>query len=177
MTMSMPAPVGPNGRRGHVVLPAQKVRRGLIPMRVGASFIVTVQGPAGPQQISCVARDPEDVPGVKTEVMCLHEKCEGKRWPTVTAMQQGHPLSKADMEHRQESHVYGLWSDQPMDPEALVPLQRDVDAAKKKLAGIDPDEKPDLHKRVSDRLAKTEGELAAAKAVIGLIAPPDARDE
>jgi hypothetical protein len=175
MTMHMPAPVGPNGRsRGHVTAPAQKVRRGLIPMLVGSDHLVPIVHEGGTTMASCRARDPEDVPGVKTEVICLHEKCEGKRWADVNEMAKAHP-AKAEMERRGESHVYGLWSNDASDPRQVKPLTDLVTKLEKKLEGIDPDEREKVYERVKGRLEAARADLAAAQAVVGLIAPPDVR--
>lgn len=172
--MHMPAPVGPNGRREMTKAPAPKVRRGLIPMLAGSDHLIALTHAGETTQASCRARDPEDVPGAKADVICLHEKCAGKRWANVEEMAAAHP-PKSIMERNSESHVYGLWSNDPSDPRQVKPLTDAVAKLEKKLEGIDPDLQEKVYERVKARLEEARGNLAAAQAVVGLIAPPDLR--
>lgn len=179
--MHAPAPVADIRA---IVPPTAKRRTGLLPMRVGSTHIITIAH-GTPQEASlyAVARGSADAEVCATHLVCLHPDCRGKKWPTLTLMHEGHPGSDA-MTRADAAHVYGLWSDDPVDATKIEPLKVAKEKAEKRAAAAkDAAEKDGGLNDVAEARATKAEEIrakavaayAAASAPIGLIAPPELR--
>lgn len=78
-----------------------------------------------PHEIVCtIAQDPTLMEEAFTDAahpptwVCLNDRCKGQRWADAHALIADHPAE--EMKRRAEPHVYGLWSDVPIDPSAPV---------------------------------------------------------
>jgi hypothetical protein len=113
MTMSMPG-----AQRPTAITPAITRKTGLVRMQAGASFQLMIR-PHGPDQpavpVYATARAKADAGKVKAVHVCLHPACSGKSWPGFSAMATQHPERNV-MAKTGEVHVYGLWSEDPVDP-------------------------------------------------------------
>lgn len=176
--MHAPAPVE---ARKAIVAPAEKKRTGLIPMAPGSDHRM----PFGDREITVRARSSDDVVGFKRHFVCLHERCRGKQWTTLAEMYGAHP-SGADMAKREESHVFGQWSDDVLDATKIDALKKAADRAqmvldaKVKKSPTDPEEFAAYDAAIVSLTAKRDEAalaLARAQAPVGLIAPPDLRPE
>lgn len=112
MTMSMPG-----AHRPTVAAPAVMKRSGLVRMVADSSHLLMIRPSkdAEPVGVYCQARDKRDAGKAKTVHICMHPSCSGKNWATFTLMAQAHP-ERVTMTARAEVHVYGLWSEDPVDP-------------------------------------------------------------
>lgn len=181
---NMPAAVQ---SRPVVVAPAAKKRTGLIPMAAESQHNITVSIDGAEQTVVCTARHREDVPRAKARIICLHERCRGKDWPTVEAMTDAHPQPR-DMAKRDEIHVYGMWSDDPQAEgpakaaaQAIKDTEEQIAAAK---AAIKAAKGVGERELARDDLAQANTALLAAQqehgrvsGVVGLIAPPGRGEE
>lgn len=177
---TMPAAHEP--QRKTVVAPAAKKRTGLIPMAVASQHNIPIYVGGERTIVACIARDREEVPRVKVRFICLHERCEGKDWPTLDAMRDAHP-QPSQMAKREEIHVYGMWSD---DPQAEGPQKAAEAAAKeaeeavtaakaavKAAKGVgERDMARDDLAQANTALLDARRELARVSGCVGLIAPP-----
>ena len=112
MSMSMPGAVAP---RHTAPVNAISKRTGLIRMLSGSDHIITIeQKDAAPMGISCKARVRLDHAKAKAKHICLHAGCMGKAWDTFALMAAAHPTPDVMAKHG-AIHVYGLWSEDPVD--------------------------------------------------------------
>ena len=112
MSMSMPG-----AHRPTVSGPAISRRAGLIRMVADSKHLLQIRPSkdAEPVGVYCQARDKRDALKAKTVHLCMHAGCAGKTWATFALMAAAHPERSA-MEKRGEVHVYGLWSEDAIDP-------------------------------------------------------------
>lgn len=74
--------------------------------------------------VCCLAQDPTLCgeafadPSHPPVWICTHERCKGQRWADPQSMIADH--DPKELARKAEAHVYGLWSDVPIDPEAPV---------------------------------------------------------
>ena len=112
MSMSMPGAVAP---RHTAPVNAISKRVGLIRMLSGSDHVITIeQKDAAPVGIVCKARARLDVPKAKAVHICLNPGCAGKSWATFALMAAAHPTPDV-MAKQGAIHVYGLWSEDPVD--------------------------------------------------------------
>ena len=113
MSMSMPGVVAP---RHTAPVNALQKRAGLIRMLSGSDHVITIaQKDAAPVGIVCRARARLEHPKAKTVHICLNPGCAGKSWASFALMAAGHPEAHL-MQKSGAIHVYGLWSEDPVDP-------------------------------------------------------------
>ena len=114
MTMTMPGL-----HRPLVAAPASAVtkRAGLIRMAAdsGHQLLISVGKDQPLIPAYCFARDKRDAAGAKTVHVCMNPGCRGKSWPDFAAMASAHP-ERGVMTAQAAAHVYGLWSQDPVDP-------------------------------------------------------------
>lgn len=119
MTMSNPGAGAfmsmPGQARANIHAPAPTKRVGLLRMPAGSDHMITVVTSEGPRGVYCRALPRDAVPKAKTVFICLNPACTGRSWPTYAAMTAAHPEPSV-MAKRVEAHVYGLWSEDPVDP-------------------------------------------------------------
>jgi hypothetical protein len=111
--MSMPGAYRPS-----VAAPAPTRKSGLVRMIADSShqLMIRVNGADQPAvAFYKSARVKSDAGKCKTVHVCLHPRCEGKSWPNFSAMSAQHP-ERAAMAKTGETHVYGLWSEDLVDP-------------------------------------------------------------
>jgi hypothetical protein len=84
---------------------------------------VTRAAGRNPHEVVCaIAQDPALMaeafadPAHPPLWICMHDKCKGQKWGDVRELQNDH----GDADRKQEAHVYGLWSEAPIDPSAPV---------------------------------------------------------
>ncbi len=175
MTMQgTPGPVAQNvahtSKQGAV-----RIRTGLIRMPVDTMHLIQLEGGA----VHCTARSYQDHATAKVVYFCQHRGCSGRTWSTHEAMRAAHP-DRVQMEKRGEAHVYGMWSADIYDPEALVTARKalaDAEAYAKeteKSKSKSRDDR-DTHREALAELEKARVAVTAAGACIGLIAPPEPR--
>jgi hypothetical protein len=112
MSMSMPGAVRPYAA---APVNALQKRAGLIRMLSGSDHLIPIQPKDGaPTQIVCKARARLEHPKAKTVHICLNSGCSGKSWPSFALMAAGHPDAHL-MAKSGAIHVYGLWSEDPVD--------------------------------------------------------------
>ena len=173
----MPEYVGmagtPSALRAQQTVRAPEKKLGLVPMAPGSPHLIqTAHGEFYEQ-----ARPYDDYRDAKAVYFCQHERCRGKTWKTHEAMREDHP-QPTEMQKRIEVHVYGLWSDDVAEPERLKKAEANLKRLEKDNA--DWHAKPvqtlterELLREADKDLDKARAEHAAARSVIGLIAPPD----
>jgi len=106
----------PGAVRPTIQGPAVTKRTGMLRMLAGSDHMLTLRpkdGPAVRAQVK--ARDRREVLNAKVVFVCLHHACEGKSWPDERAMRMDHPAPH-EMDRVQQAHVYGLWSNDLVDP-------------------------------------------------------------
>lgn len=176
---SAPAPVA--ATRPIVAATVTK-RTGLIGMRPGSDHMVTLaRGTPDERGVVVRARPSEEGAVVDAAYVCLHPTCSGKSWPGLRELHEGHP-APSQMARDEAIHVYGLWSDVPVDPKAIAPLKATAVKAEKR--AVDAQEAADKDGGLNDvaearakkarKLADDAARaLADASAPVGLIAPPE----
>ena len=90
---------------------------GLVRIRESTQHAVTIREPGKPGVvIHCHARRRDTVPdGAKVVYVCFNHACQGQAWPDERAFKLAHP-AQSDMDRQQITHLWGLWSNDPIDP-------------------------------------------------------------
>jgi hypothetical protein len=57
----------------------------------------------------------DEIANGETAFVCLHDGCKGDRWADEAAMRRAHPTDQ-EMRQRQQTHVYALLCEAPIDP-------------------------------------------------------------
>lgn len=107
-----------NYTRGQTAKQPVKQRKfGLVPMRPESTHMLTIRTAGKPTQLAQVTARPHNTlpEGVKVRCVCLGAGCEGKSWEDTAAMRRDHK-PEADMVRLQVIHVWGLWSNEDVNP-------------------------------------------------------------
>lgn len=182
-----PAPVA---EQRPIVVGSVKKKTGLIPMEPDSSHAIKIAaGTREERRIYVKARDPYSVVGASVSFVCLHEGCYGKRWKSLAELYAAHPSPEA-MRKAEAVHVFGQWSDDPANEEAIEGLDRAANEAEARAKKAEEraakvvDDYSDQAERTREsatnarkRADEAHRAVLAARAPIGLIAPPDLRPE
>lgn len=154
---------------------AQRKKYGLLRMLAGSQHVIQI----GERKGVCQAHDPRNVLGVKPKYICLNQDCRGKSWDSYVDMARAHP-EPHKMVQAQEVHVFGMWSDEPADPQAAAAAKAELERCEKALAKLETSKTTVLAEDVEAARAEVEkakAAFAAASGCIGLIAPPEPKTD
>lgn len=177
---NMPAFAGLPAAVNQAVKPAGAKRKtGLLPMVAGSRHQITIKiAGQATHVVQTTAQHPDAVRAAMHDVehpvlcVCLHHACAGRAWADERAMRSDHGTPSA-ME-KQAPHVWGLWSNRPADPEAERKARAAVAAVERKLEAAKDES---AREKLTAELEAARAAHASASAVVGLIAPPEAKGE
>lgn len=113
-TASLPGSLVHTARPG----PAPDHARGLLRMVPGSKHQITIKPEGGePITMHVTAKDRRAFPKATGVLVCLHERCRGKTFRDDAAILAAHDHLAA-RQHENEAHVYGMWSDDPINAPA-----------------------------------------------------------
>lgn len=166
----------PGAVRPYQVAPAQKEQTGLVRMTPGSSHLLNLAN--GPAYV--LARDYLAVPSNVTAAakhFCQHPTCAAKSWASFDEMRVAHGDSgpAGRMAKARERHVYGLWSDQLIDPEAAPKTKTELERAQRIFDKARANDETSVEKLkiLEDRLTVAKAAHAESLGCYGLISPPE----
>jgi hypothetical protein len=150
-----------------------KKRTGLVPLRVGASFLFRCQDGKSRQfevksrRIEMAKLEAQGRKDAKVVCRCMECKRNYGSLEELAADIERHPSAR-EMEQKQEAHTYAYFCDELETKEAMdegVRLDKQIGALQRSLTGLtkslDKVEDAEEYEKVNARLAKIQGDIKA----------------